>query len=98
MVGGRGDSMVSADYYQTFTAALPSAELVHVPAAGHYPEIEQPAMTTELAVQFVAKNDSDRLHTMAGRDGRQRKPGTSASARTRTRPTPARLDPAALSS
>ncbi len=71
IVAGMSDSMVSADYYQTFTAALPSAELVHVPAAGHYPEIEQPAMTTELAVQFVAKNDSDRLHTMAGRDGQQ---------------------------
>ena len=71
IVVGESDRFVTEDYYPAFTAALPSAELVQVAAAGHYPEIEQPATTAEFAAQFVAKNDSDRVHTRTRRDSQQ---------------------------
>lgn len=71
ILAGSGDGVVAADHYTTLAAELPAAELVRVEHAGHYPEIEQPTRTTELAGQFIAKHRGDRSRTIGGRDGQR---------------------------
>jgi pimeloyl-ACP methyl ester carboxylesterase len=70
IVAGTSDAAVTEGYYETFAGALSAAEVVRVDEAGHYPEIEQPARTTELAVQFIAKY-WDQAHGLTRRDGNQ---------------------------
>jgi pimeloyl-ACP methyl ester carboxylesterase len=70
IVAGTSDTAVTEGYYDAFARALPAAELVRVDEAGHYPEIEQPTRTTELAVQFVAKY-WDQGSGLIRRDGTQ---------------------------
>lgn len=44
---GESDRIVDMDYGRHFTAAMPGAEFVPVPQAGHFPQIEQPHLVLQ---------------------------------------------------
>jgi pimeloyl-ACP methyl ester carboxylesterase len=43
VVWGASDRLVTPDYGRAYAAAIPRAEFALIPAAGHYPYLEQPA-------------------------------------------------------
>jgi pimeloyl-ACP methyl ester carboxylesterase len=53
LIWGASDRLCPPGYGHRFQRALPAAELVVIPAAGHLPDVEQPARLAELIDQFV---------------------------------------------
>ena len=53
LVAGADDGFVPAGYYAALTGALPGAQLVSIPGAGHFPQVEQPAETARQVSQFL---------------------------------------------
>jgi pimeloyl-ACP methyl ester carboxylesterase len=51
---GTRDGIVSTAYGRAFAAEIPGARFVEIPAAGHYPYLEQPTATLELITGFDA--------------------------------------------
>jgi pimeloyl-ACP methyl ester carboxylesterase len=49
---GEQDGMVSADYGQKYAEAIPGARFETIANAGHYPCLEQPAITADLIAGF----------------------------------------------
>lgn len=52
---GEADGVAKPAYGRLLTSALPAAELVLIPGAGHYPEIEQPDAVIRAIDAFVRK-------------------------------------------
>jgi pimeloyl-ACP methyl ester carboxylesterase len=50
LLGGRGDVSIAA-----YADTIPGARLVEVPAAGHFPQLEQPAPVKAAIRRFVAE-------------------------------------------
>ena len=53
VIGGTSDRVLSDGYLNAFAASLPDARLVMVPAAGHYPHIEQTKAVVSLVRDFI---------------------------------------------
>lgn len=47
LLWGQADRIVDLAYGRRFAAAMPGARLVEVPQAGHFPQIEQPALVVQ---------------------------------------------------
>jgi pimeloyl-ACP methyl ester carboxylesterase len=54
LVAGADDGLIPDGYYAAVAGALPDARVVSIPDAGHFPQIEQPAMTISHVVQFIS--------------------------------------------
>jgi pimeloyl-ACP methyl ester carboxylesterase len=59
LVWGASDGLCPPDYGRDFQAAIPSAELVTVPEAGHMVPTERPRQLVELIERFVGSGDPD---------------------------------------
>lgn len=55
VIWGEQDRFAKSSYGQSLAAALPKAELILIPGAGHYPEIEQSEATIRALSAFVRK-------------------------------------------
>jgi pimeloyl-ACP methyl ester carboxylesterase len=55
MVWGESDRVVTPAYGRAVAAAVPDAEFVAIPAAGHLPHLEAPAATWEAIDPFLAQ-------------------------------------------
>ena len=55
VVWGEEDRFAKPSYGQSLAGALPKAELMLIPGAGHYPEIEQSDATIRVLSSFVQK-------------------------------------------
>ena len=53
MMRGESDGLIPAEYLTDYAKALPDARVATIPAAGHLPQIEQPALFTDLAMAFL---------------------------------------------
>jgi pimeloyl-ACP methyl ester carboxylesterase len=51
---GESDGMVSVEYGRAYAAAIPGAEFAPIPAAGHYPHLEQPERFVAEIARFAA--------------------------------------------
>ena len=52
---GEADRMAKPAYGRSLASSLPAAELVLIPGAGHYPEIEQPDAVIRAIGAFAGK-------------------------------------------
>lgn len=52
-VRGASDGIVSADYLAGYARLLSGAKLTTIPAAGHYPHVEQPAALAAAIIEFA---------------------------------------------
>ena len=68
LVAGTDDRFVPAGYYAALAAALPDAQLVSIPGAGHFPQVEQPAETVRQVLQFLL-GAADRPLSLSGKGG-----------------------------
>ncbi|WP_390893318.1 alpha/beta fold hydrolase [Mycobacterium deserti] len=61
------DLLTSKEYSQAMAAALPKAELVIVPGAGHLVQLEQPEVVDDALVQFVERATPSKLVALTRR-------------------------------
>lgn len=54
VVWGEEDGLVSTEYGRAYAEAIPGAELVTIPAAGHYPAVEQPERFLTTVERFLS--------------------------------------------
>jgi pimeloyl-ACP methyl ester carboxylesterase len=54
LLRGESDRFVSATYTDAFRAAIPNAQLITIPQAGHSPHLEQPAAFAGHVLSFAA--------------------------------------------
>ena len=52
---GASDGIVTPEYGRAFAGLIPGARFETIPAAGHHPELEQPAAFVDRAVRFMAE-------------------------------------------
>ncbi len=52
---GESDQIVSPDYGRAYAQAIPGARFETIAAAGHHPELEQPAAFVDRVVQFMTE-------------------------------------------
>lgn len=52
-VRGEGDGLISPEYLQKYAALLPNARLETIAAAGHAPQLEQPAALAAKVLEFL---------------------------------------------
>lgn len=55
LVWGASDGMVSTAYANAYRDMIPDAELVVIPQAGHWPQVEQPDRFLEVVLPFVMR-------------------------------------------
>jgi pimeloyl-ACP methyl ester carboxylesterase len=55
-IRGTSDGIVSADYAVGYAALFPKASVSEIPAAGHFPHLEQPEAFTSQALAFLSQN------------------------------------------
>jgi pimeloyl-ACP methyl ester carboxylesterase len=53
LLRGASDGIVSAEYLKRYAALLPTARIETIAAAGHLPQVEQPAATAAKILQFL---------------------------------------------
>jgi pimeloyl-ACP methyl ester carboxylesterase len=53
LMRGEHDGLISADHLAACAKAFADARIATIPAAGHLPQIEQPALFTDLAMAFL---------------------------------------------
>ena len=53
VIWGEHDRVVTPDYGRVYAESIPGAELRLIPAAGHYPYLEQPEAFVEAIVGFT---------------------------------------------
>ena len=51
---GASDGLVGADYIERYAKLVKGARIVTIPAAGHVPQLEQPAALAAAIVEFLA--------------------------------------------
>jgi pimeloyl-ACP methyl ester carboxylesterase len=54
VVWGAFDGIVTPDYGRRYAALIPGARFEIIDAAGHHPELEQPAAFVSLVAEFLA--------------------------------------------
>lgn len=55
LVWGASDGMVNTAYAEAYRALLPVAELVIIPEAGHWPQVEQPDRFLDVVLPFAMR-------------------------------------------
>jgi len=55
LVWGSSDGMVSTAYANAYRAMIPDAELVVIPQAGHWPQVEQPDHLLDVVLPFAMR-------------------------------------------
>jgi pimeloyl-ACP methyl ester carboxylesterase len=50
---GAHDALIQADYTERYADLFPDARIVTIPEAGHLPQIEQPALFTDIVLAFL---------------------------------------------
>lgn len=55
LVWGASDGMVSTAYAKAYRAMIPDAELVVIPEAGHWPQVEQPDCFLDAVLPFAMR-------------------------------------------
>jgi pimeloyl-ACP methyl ester carboxylesterase len=53
LLRGASDRIVSAEYLERYAALIPNARIETIAAAGHLPQVEQPAATAVSVLRFL---------------------------------------------
>jgi pimeloyl-ACP methyl ester carboxylesterase len=67
---GESDGLVSREYGAAFANALAQGQFRPVPAAGHYPLVEQPEATVRAIIEFVVGEQDREASELVGTGGR----------------------------